>query len=82
MHISGEGGSEVEEYGEQRRQCNVRFDQGRYSTGPKEISLPYTEYFLSRSSSEYDHPIKANHRRSSQRYRSAEGDEYSRSPTT
>ena len=81
MHISGEGWSEVEEYGEQRRISNVRFDRGRYSTEPKEISLPYTEYSPSRSSSEYDHPRKMNHRRSSQRYRSAEGDEYSRSPS-
>ena len=81
MHISGEGGTEVEEYGEQRRQSNVRFDRGCYSTEPKEISLPYTEYSPSRSSSEYDHPRKANNRRSSQKYRSAEGDEYSRSPS-
>ena len=81
MNISGEGGSEVEKYGEQRRISNVRFDRGRYSTEPKEISLPYTEYSPSRSSSEYDHPRKTNHRRSSQKYRSAEGDEYSRSPS-
>ena len=80
MHISGRGRSEAEEYGEQR-QSNVRFDRGRYSTEPKEISLPYTEYSPSRSSSEYDHPRKTNHRRSSQKYRSAKGDEYSRSPS-
>ena len=57
------------------------FDRGQYSTESKEISLPYTEYSPSRSSSEYDHPRKANYRRSSQKYRLAEGDEYGRSPS-
>ena len=38
--------------------------------------MPYTVYSPFVSSSDYDHPRKVNHRRSREKYRSAEGVEY------